>query len=179
MGRKRNGTRNQIYLYCAILIYLSPAACTLGGLERAMPRNGITRDNISMAKEHLDRGETLLAQGDFEKALQENEKAIALAGIRAPADQALFTIGLIYAHPSNSARNYDKSLSSFKKLAKDYPKSPNAAKARIIISLLQENDRIEKENDKLNRNIERLNNVIDELKAIDVRVEQKKREKAK
>jgi hypothetical protein len=39
------------------------------------------------------------------------------------ADQALFQIGLIYAHPENPNQNYEKSLGSFTKIISEFPES--------------------------------------------------------
>jgi len=152
------------------------------------------------ASAHLVLGKTYLAQGEFVSALKENEKVISLAGKNVPVDEALFYMGLIYAHPANSAKDYGKAMVSFRRLIRDYPGSPLVEQAKIIVGLLQENDKLDNTTDKLNKmidgqkktvdrlnntideqkkTIDRLNNLIDELKQVDIGVEQKKRERAK
>jgi len=138
------------------------------------------------ARTHLATGRVFLAQGEYGNALKENEKALSLAGKGVPGDEALFYAGLIYAHPANKARNYEKSLGSFRRLIGEYPTSPLLEQAKTIAGLIQENDRLDRATDKLNKTIdeqkktvEKLNNIIDELKKVDIDVEQKKREQAK
>ncbi len=83
-----------------------------------------------------------------------------LAGRNTPIDEALFSIALIHAHFDNLARDYGKSLITLRKLIKDYPESPLAQQAKVIMSLIQNNER-------LNRRVERLNNIIDALQKAD------------
>ncbi len=181
MGRKRSGTRKQIYFCVAVLIFLSPLACSL---SKTMSTKMVDVSGDE-ARANLVLGKTYLARGEYGSALKENEKVISLAGKDIPVDQALFYIGLIYAHPANSARDYGKSMILFRRLIKNYPGSPLVEQAKTMVGLLQENDKLDRATDKLNKTIEeqkktvdRLNNIIDELKQVDIGVEQKKREKA-
>jgi tetratricopeptide (TPR) repeat protein len=173
MGRKRAGERKQIRFCFAVLIVLCLSACTFSKMIETKII-GSTRFNAAdrEAREHLVLGRSFFAQGDYGSALKENEKALSLAGNISPADEALFFIGLISVYPANPSKDYGKSVLSFKKLIKDHPKSPLVEEAKAIVGILQEND-------KLNRTIDQLNTVIEELKKVDIRVEQKKREKAK
>lgn len=124
------------------------------------------------ARESLLRAQKLLVQGDYEGALRENQKALSLSGNKPPGDEALFNMGLIYAHSGNLKKDYGKSLNFLKKLMKDYPQSPRAERAKIWIEMLQENQR-------LNQAVEELNRVIEKSKQVDIEIEEKKREKAK
>ncbi len=117
------------------------------------------------AREHLLRGQKLLAQGDFEGSLAENQKVIALSAHRPPEDEALFNTGLIYAHFDNSKKDYGKSLDCFKRVIKDYPKSPLSEQAKIWIGVLQEN--------------EKLSQIIEKSKQVDIEIEERKKEKGK
>ena len=117
------------------------------------------------AREHLLRGQKLLAQGDFEGSLAENQKVIALSAHRPPEDEALFNTGLIYAHFDNSKKDYGKSLDCFKRVIKDYPKSPLSEQARIWIGVLQEN--------------EKSSQIIEQSKQVDIEIEEMKRDKFK
>ena len=196
MGRKRSGAWKQIYLCIAILIFLSPWACTLN----KMMNTEMVDVTGEEAKAHLVLGRTYLVRGEYGRALKENEKVISLAGKKVLVDEALFYIGLIHAHPANPARDYGKSMVSFRRLITDYPGSPMVEQAKIVVGLLQENDKLNRTTDKLNniineqekttdklnniideqkKMVDRLNNIIDELKQVDIGVEQKKREKAK
>jgi uncharacterized coiled-coil protein SlyX len=196
MGRKRSGVWKQIYFCVAILIFLSPWACTLKKMM-STEMIDVTGDE---ARVHLVLGRTYLALGEYGSALKENEKVISLAGREVLVDEALFYIGLIHAHPGNPARDYGKSMVSFRRLITGYPGSRMVEPAKIVVGLLQDNDKlsrtIEKSSniigaqkntieklsnivDEQKKTVERLNNIIDELKQVDIGVEQKKREKSK
>jgi tetratricopeptide (TPR) repeat protein len=114
----------------------------------------------------------LLAEGNFEGALKENQRILSLSGENPPADEALFNMGLIHAHPGYGKRDTTKSLALFKKLMKDHPRSRWAEQAKTWAGVLQENE-------KLSHSIQELNRVIEKSKQVDIEIEEKKREKAK
>ena len=173
MGGKRAGNGKQIQVCLAILIIFSPLACTLNKTADTWIIGIKIRDSKGdEAGEHLTLGRKYLAQGNYGNALKEHEKVISLAGNNSPADESLFYIGVIYAHPANPAKDYGKSIFYYRKLIKDYPTSSLVEQAKAIIGVLQEND-------KLNRTVERLNIIIEESKKVDIGIEQRKREKAK
>ena len=124
------------------------------------------------AREVFRRAQDLFVQGDYEGALRENQKVLSQLGNKPPGDEALFNIGLIYAHSGNPKKDYAKSLSSFRKMIKDYPKSSWGNQAKIWTGMLQEYE-------KLNRAVEELTLVIEKSKQVDLEIEQKKREKTK
>lgn len=115
--------------------------------------------------EHLLRGQKLFIQGDYEGSLKQYKEVLSLSANRTPADEALFNMGLIYAHPGNPKRNLATSLSVFQRLMKDYPQSPWAEQAKIWAELFQEN--------------ETLKQVIEKSKEVDIEIEERKRGKAR
>jgi tetratricopeptide (TPR) repeat protein len=62
------------------------------------------------AREYLTMAQKLLDQGDYEGSLKEEEKVLTLYGKVPPGDEALFNMGLIYAHSGYPKRDYKKSL---------------------------------------------------------------------
>lgn len=151
-----------LYLSIACMIFISLAGCaTLKEMEakRETPEYFIT-------------AQKLLDQGDYEGALRENEKVLSLYDNISPGDEALFNIGLIYAHYGYPKRDYKKSLDLFKRLVKTFPQSPLAGQAKLWIGILQENER-------LNREIEELNKTIKKSKQVDIEIEEKKKELSK
>jgi tetratricopeptide (TPR) repeat protein len=122
-------------------------------------------EEVGPSRDHLVRGQRLLAQGDYDGSLAESQKILAMPGHRSQEDEALFNLGLIYAHFGNPKRDPEKALDYFKRLIKDHPKSPWVEQARMWVEMLQENDA--------------LNRVIQKLKQVDIEVEEKKREKTK
>jgi tetratricopeptide (TPR) repeat protein len=122
-------------------------------------------EDVVEGRESQTRSQRLLAAGDFEGFISENQRVLSPAHPRSPKDEALFNLGLVYAHEGNPKKDYLKSLDYFKRLIHDYPKSPLVEQAKIWVGLLQEYDS--------------LNQVIEKLKQVDIEVEQRKREKAK
>jgi tetratricopeptide (TPR) repeat protein len=51
----------------------------------------------------------------------------------AKADRALFEMGIIYAHPKNGQKDYQKSLECFQKLIKGYPESEYRQNSEMMI----------------------------------------------
>ena len=200
MGRKRIRTRKYIYFYVASLIFLSFLGCATVEKTKARVEVGTTssetkeqaeagsltlekkkeherieeeektreRDKTEEQKktnEYLLRGQKLLAQGNYEASLRENQKTLSLSANNPPGDEALFNMGLIYAHSGNPKKDYGKSIDFFKRLLKDYPQSPLVEQAKIWIGVLQEN--------------EKLIQMLEKSKEVDIKIEEKKREKAK
>ena len=176
MGRKRTRTREFIYFCVVSLILLVCFGCTLLNekqkteVKKDDPRR--KEETSKLLSEHRLRARALLDQRDYVGSLKENQKVLSLAGQNPPGDEALFNLGLIYAHAGNPKKDYDKSIVFFKKLAKEYPQSPFAAQARTWTGILQENE-------KLRQTIQKLNQVIEESKQVDIEIEEKKREKGK
>ena len=200
MGRKRTRTGKYIYLYIASLIFLSFWGCATIEKTKERVEVGTTpsetkeqveagsyilektreqerieeeerrgeRDRTKEQKktnEYLLRGKKLLTQGDYEGSLRENQKILSLSANKPPGDEALFNMGLIYAHSGNPKKDYGKSIDFFKRLLKDYPQSPLVEQAKIWIGVLQEN--------------EKLIEMLEKSKEVDIKIEEKKREKTK
>ena len=186
MGRKQPRTRKFIYFCIAILIIFSISGCpALEGTRQRMKIESSTyekreekaedqkkREEETGAMEHLARGQQLLARGDYEGALKENETVLSLSGNRPPGDSALFNMGLIYVHFANPKKDYGNAFTFFNKLLKDYPKSPLAEQAKIWKAVLQEFE-------KLTQTVAKLNQVIEDSKKVDIEIEEMKRQKGK
>jgi tetratricopeptide (TPR) repeat protein len=115
------------------------------------------------AREHLIRSQKFLAQGNYEGAISENKKILSSSDSRSPKDEALFNLGLIYAHFGNPQQDLQKSIEFFKTLIKNNPKSSLAEQAKIWVEILQEN--------------EGLNHLLQKLKQVDIEIEDMKRKK--
>lgn len=151
-----------LYLSIACMIFISLAGCaTLKEMEAKRE-----------TREYFTTAQKLLEQGDYEGSLRENEKVLSLYDNIPPGDEALFNIGLIYAHYGYPKRDYKKSLDLFKRLLMMFPQSPLVGQAKIWMGILQENQR-------LNREIEELNKTIKKSKQVDIEIEEKKKELSK
>jgi tetratricopeptide (TPR) repeat protein len=186
MGGKQTRRRQHFSLLIAGLIFL--AGCTAGKIEKVPERveKPPVRDE---ARETLALAQKLLASGEYDAATQLTQKALLLSGRKPPADEALFQLGLLYAHFKNPGKDYPKALNHFRKLIEDHPQSPWAERAQVWMALLQENEtahklmnKMREENftstqtiKKLKEDNDNLTEVIQKLKQIDIEIEEKKK----
>jgi len=84
------------------------------------------------------RSRLLLANGDYKGAIAENQAVLSETGKNRPADEALFNMGLIYAHYGNSDKDYGRALDYFKRLIDEYPKSLLVDRAKIWTGVLRD-----------------------------------------
>lgn len=183
MGKKPTGKGKYICILIANLLIFSSVSCSYleGKREEAVVEPKIIEPKIiepiitepeipeikeivvptkeekeaERLKALLDTAKNLMAQGDFEGSLRENQKVIEISGKKPPGDAALFNMGLIYSHYGNPNKDYKRSLDFFNKLLDDYPDSPLSEQAKIWIGVLK---------------------VIEESKKVDIEIEQKKKE---
>ncbi len=170
MGRKRAGKRQYFLFYCAccLIFIIGPTACSL------LPTAWQARNDLSQAK-------TFLAKGNYDAALRETEKALS-SHLEIVGDEALYLIGLIYAHPKNPGLNLIRSIESFQVILKKHPHSAIAPKAEVWVSILRKTTKMDAAIFNLNRKltekqleIRGLKTQIDNLKKIDLGIEEKKR----
>jgi len=125
----------------------------------------VKAEDFIEGRESQTRSQRLLAAGDFEGFISENQRVLSVAHPRSSKDEALFNLGLVYAHEGNPKKDFLKSLDFFKRLIREHPRSPLVEQAKIWVGLLQE--------------YESLGQVIQKLKQVDIEVEERKREKAR
>jgi tetratricopeptide (TPR) repeat protein len=70
-------------------------------------------------------------QGEYEVSLSKYKQIIEKNP--AVADRVLFEMGIIYAHPRNEKKDYQKSLECFHKIVKDYPDSEYRRDSQMMI----------------------------------------------
>jgi hypothetical protein len=114
-------------------------------------------------EEHLVRSKNYMSEGDFKLALQESHTAYKLYP-QSLGDQALFQIGLIYAHPANPQQNFQKAKEAFGELLRKHPQSSLKTRTELwilIIRNFQDTDNqlqaIKKENDRLRLELKQQN----------------------
>ena len=181
MGRKRTGTRKFIYLCIVNLICSAFFGCAVLCERQKVAVNKAAVNNeesqkkenpLKILSDRLLRARELLEQQDYDGSLKEYQEILSLAGQNPPGDEALFNMGLIYAHSGNPKKDYGKSVGFLNKLTKGYPQSPFVVQARIWAGILQENE-------KLNQTVQKLNQMIEESKRVDIEIEEKKRGRGK
>lgn len=92
---------------------------------------------------------------NFEEAVRKNLLILEQAGQQHPADEALYNLGLIYAHIDNPAKDFKKSQIYFHVLAKQFPDSALAEEAQIWLGLFE---------------------TIEKMQQIDIDIEQQKKQ---
>jgi tetratricopeptide (TPR) repeat protein len=175
MGGKQTWTGKYLYFSLAGVMVLLLFSCA--PLQEMRDREE--------AKATLLRGQKCLAQGDFDGSLNETQKALALSPSQPPADDALYTLGLVYAHFGNVKKDYGRSLGFFEQLMREFPRSPLAQEAKIWANVLQENrdqaqiiENLKGATEKLKETIDRLEKA-ERARALEVRVEERKVEDRK
>ena len=156
MGRKPTGKRQHFLFYVArfLIMMLWLASCIHA------PQSWQARQNLSNAK-------ALLANGSYEAALRETELVLS-SDPETTGVEALYLMGIIYAHPQNPNSSLGRSLESFQILIKKYPKCDLSREAEAWVSTLRKIKKMDQE-------ILDLKDQIDKLKKIDLGIEEKKR----
>ena len=125
MGKKYNRQRKYL-LFCfagCLTALLILTGCTRYGLEKWKP------------EEHLELSRHYMSKGDFKASLEECQTAYDLYP-RSLGDQAMFQMGLIYAHPDNPQRSYQKAENAFEMIVKQYPYSRFKGEADLWLKVL-------------------------------------------
>ena len=194
MGRKRVGKRKYFLGSFAVLTCIVFIGCASikehpieppmllefepiqPAVEQAQPKKEQQRDD---SKELLLQGQKLLAMGQFDASIKENLKVLSIAPNGPPGDEAMFTIGLIYANPKYQKKDYGKSITSLTRIIKEFPQSRWSGQARILLDIIQENEKLKRISAEANQENEKLKSIIEQSKKVDLEVEEKKREKAR
>lgn len=195
MGRKRVGTRKHFLCAIAVLIFFACVSCASmeekqqepkkmqlyvepihPAVVQAQPKKEQPRDE---SKEHLIKGQQLLAMGQYDASIKENLQVQSIAPHAPPGDEASFTIGLIYAYPKYQKKDHNKAVSSLSKIIKEYPNSNWSGHAKILLDIIQENDRLRRISAEATHENEKLKSMIEQSKKVDLEIEEKKREKAR
>jgi len=201
MGRGRTLTGKFVYFCSAGLIFFlltgfTPPAKEMDASLRqevSPPRVPKQKEPAKPTVEDLLHAKKLFDLGDYVAALEETQKILSRSPKNGLRDQALFNIGLIYAHIENPQRNLGKAIQFFKAILKEYPQGPLTGEAKMMIGLLQEKEKLSQmletlrhENEGMSQEIEKykrenkeLTQVIEKFKQVDIDVEEKKREKAR
>lgn len=112
----------------------------------------IKMHELSTSERHFRKGRKFLSGGNFDDAIEEMQKILALPYYSPYTDDALFYMGLMYAHFDNPKKDYVKARDIFVKVIKEHPKSPLIEQAKIWAGVLD---------------------VIEKSKQVDIEIEEK------
>jgi outer membrane protein assembly factor BamD (BamD/ComL family) len=127
--------------------------------EAAAAEEKVSQKEIIVAKKKktvpVPEPRKVVKNQNFEEAVQENLQILEKAGNKKPADEALYNLGLIYAHIDNPAKDFKKSQKYFNVLIEQFPDSELAEEGRIWLGLFE---------------------TIEKIQQIDVDIEQQKKQ---
>ena len=177
MGAKQTRTGQQLLLFltASIIWVMTTAGCLHWPLQ-------------PQGEKQLRAARQSFASGDYHKAHAINQRVLTRFPVRL-ADQALFQIGLVYAHPDNPDQDIQKAAESFRGIIDRYPSSHLQPEAQVWLSVL---DQISDQEDQIRclsernaplerafimqkKKIRQLQDQLEKLKRIDIHMEEKKR----
>lgn len=173
MGRKRTRQGKHLHLLLACLILIGAFGCT--GLQGML------------SKPDYWQADQQLAAGNYGAAIEQYREINRL--YPRTADEGLFKIGCILAHPRNPNRDYSKAQETFRQIVAEHPKSAYRAPTDAFIAILGDlasrekelanRDRaapaLKRQVDALEKKVDALQNQIEQMKEIDRSLEEKRR----
>lgn len=126
MGTKQTRKRKYFFLHLACLGLIS--FIIFGCLHFSKKRQG---------QKLLEEGMAEMADHQYEASMT---KSITVLNNfpHSLTDQALFQMGLLYAHPENPSQNYQKSLEAFNKILNEYSQSYLRPQAKLWILTIED-----------------------------------------
>ena len=119
-GSKPGSTAANLFCFCLCILIIPMLVSGCGHFNEELQARPI------FAEANL-----LFNQGNHPAAL--NKYVQIIEKYPTTADRALFETGVIYAHPKNEQKDYQKSLESFQKLISDYPESGYRQDSEMMI----------------------------------------------
>ena len=113
----QRGKSRYLRLFFVFIMLTSILVCGCGGRRQAR----------TLSKEAND----FFNQEKYTASLSKYEQIIEKHP--AVADRVLFEMGIIYAHPKNEQKDYQKALKCFQKIVKDYPDSKYRRDSQMMI----------------------------------------------
>ena len=127
MGRKRTGKGKCLYICIASLIlFLNLTGCAyIEEIKKGREARELLADCRAYALIH-----------EYKEALIECEKVLSLSPDRYPADEALYTMAVIYLDPENPEQDFTKAVDILKKIEREFSKSKYAYDAAVWSSII-------------------------------------------
>lgn len=191
MGRKPARKWKHLYFCIAGLVF---SACTAVQEPEKPPER---QADLLVAQKSLARGE-------YDKVINESQRVLSGEESGSLKEVALFTLGLVYAHPANPTKDSATAVEFFTRLIDEHPQSAWALQAGAWVALLRENASLDQSNKKLqsamaaldqsNKDLmderqnladtlkktreenDNLQQVIKKMKQVDIEIEERKRD---
>ena len=119
-GKRQRGIGGYLRLFFVCIMITPILICGCGYNDGGLEAGSISQE----ANDLFNRGDYAASLSKYEQIFEKNP---------AVADRVLFEMGIIYAHPGNEQKNYQKSLECFQKLVRDYPDSEYRQDSQMMI----------------------------------------------
>ncbi len=120
MGKKQSRMGNNLNLFFVCIILAPLLICGCSHFNEGY-----------QAKSTFNEANVFFSQGNYEASLSKYQQIIEK--YQTVGDRVLFETGIIYAHPGNEQKDYQKSLECFQKLIKDYLESGYRKDSEMMI----------------------------------------------
>ena len=144
MGRRKSSQQRKLFLFffaCCISMMWGLVGCFPTALqEQEHDGQELSRLEFKVGQDEyealtlltLREAKSKMVKGEYEASVQETLKVLE-GDPMVHKDQALFLLGLVYAHPKNPNMDYGKSIQYFGRLLEEFPLSEKGEEARIWI----------------------------------------------
>ena len=107
-----------LFFVCFIIIPMLICGCS------HFDEGSHARSTFTEANDFFSKGNYTASLGKYQQIIEKYPAA---------GDRVLFEMGIIYAHPGNEHKDYQKSLDCFQKLVKDYPGSEYRKDSELMV----------------------------------------------
>jgi L,D-peptidoglycan transpeptidase YkuD (ErfK/YbiS/YcfS/YnhG family) len=118
MRQRGKGVYLRLFFVCLIITPFVICGCTY--IDKGFQTRSISQE----ANDFFNQGKYEASLSKYEQIIEKNP---------AVADRVLFEMGIIYAHPRNEQKDYQKSLNCFQKIVRDYPDSEFRQDSQMMI----------------------------------------------
>ncbi len=168
MGKKRGKQGKHLFFHsaCLVAFLLSMTGCTAAS----------NFQKEWQGRRQLKSAEIFLEQEDFESALKAYDQVAEAFPDDSPGDAALFQIGMVWAHPENPKRDYQKAHDYFQRLRDGFPRGSLNEEKKVLASAVDEIVQCRGRAEEQEKTIKGLKKQLQEMKKINIGIEEKKRE---
>jgi tetratricopeptide (TPR) repeat protein len=115
----------------------------------------------------LEDADRAFSANNYDDACRAYENYLRLAPPNAQHDLALFRLGLAYALRKNPSPDWQRAVTTWKRLLNDYPNSPYKPPAELILVLYSEVGQVNADVKLRDERIKQLSTELDRMKKID------------
>jgi tetratricopeptide (TPR) repeat protein len=119
-GKMHRGIGKYQRLFFVCIIITPILICSCSHFDEGYQVRSISRE----ANDFFNQGKYGASLGKYEQIIEKHPEV---------ADRVFFEMGIIYAHPRNEKKDYQKSLECFQKIVKDYPDSEYRRDSQMMI----------------------------------------------